>query len=442
MDIGKPQVPLTFEQYNKLFRRNNTDSQQSLFPSLWNELSTVPIKGRKQILSTNAAVTVEISLLFRSGSIPSVTSLLITNKEKEEIKAAFDQLNSHEKANCVLPCDGASTLYKLPEYPDRIIKEKASSRYLDIVKSLRPLINRYENLHLPEMVALDDEHLLEEKLPVPGSIFELVMGYLDNKEGFTKAVRKITETFCRGAVIEDLRNGSLYTHYDISRYDNLPPLIYTRNKSDEKIFKIGLIDLDHLSIIKNPDFTDVVGGIEDLVYLYPIHIEEIVNVIKERFTVSAENEQKLRDIASFQASILDRNFTKYKDYLDNKEELKPITLSLQHLQEIRNMGADNEIVMMRILKTVNKEINAALKYQKETERKYPAIEERTVWLNNILYKFVNKKCGGRTSQLREASDYARKLLVGNINYLHEKGYIYLNHDITVDTDSQFDQFMF
>lgn len=133
--------------------------------------------------------------------------------------------------------------------------------------------NRYQHLVVPRAVS-SKGWCIEDRLPLNTDSLYQKQLYLDHPEKFTEAIVELTDFFFH-ATIGDLivnKNG-----VETIRHDNLP-LYLEQGKG-----KIGLIDLEHMTIRRKVPYKFSLPKLETLMKIFPLHSNEILKTVQKNW---------------------------------------------------------------------------------------------------------------------------------------------------------------
>jgi len=218
---------------------------------------------------------------------------------------------------------GANANVYLPEeVPEVVLKEFKKKKHHHIrfytMQFIRKLLNAQKSLNLiiPEAFPCNGI-LVEERLPVSGSMYKNMELYYSNPELFDDAVGEMTRLFSE-IYIDDFvsyRNSTLCSIGDglnaMPIYDNLPFSI--KEKNGKKVGKINLVDLEHDHI----EFRASKKAVPTLIMLFPKHSNTIIKEAK-RLKMDFDN-GKVEKAKKLGSKILDLGYVKYVEWLESKQ---------------------------------------------------------------------------------------------------------------------------
>lgn len=226
-------------------------------------------------------IRTELEKIKESSLSPSQTQDVVKAYVNDKTK-----LQSLPKAGA-----GKTTVYLSDDFPI-VIKVSGiseSQKRFEQMRQFRDLTKKLgmQNLVIPK-ARVHGPFIIEERLPIRLTKLkyepkEQIAFYLKNKEQpeLTETIKEFTR-FCCESNVRDITQGmKLFGQTGkMGRYDNIP--LYQIIENNKIKYKIGLIDLEHFSLLKGKkSATAIAESLKDVIINFPHHLDAILEIGKE-----------------------------------------------------------------------------------------------------------------------------------------------------------------
>lgn len=292
---------------------------------------------QKQEIKSNAAA-IKIQRAWKNHIARTTAAKSNIQKENNElsddlVQKSLKYINDPSKIKQLPKAASGRTPVYFPENLPIVLKQSASksqNRVLEMEEA-RTVCNKIGCKHLvvPNARIVGD-FIVESRLPIQlHNSQQQILLYMDNRDKFTPAVKEFTALSCQSVML-DLVGGTNDPYESLSetpmgRYDNA--VLYIEGD----IAKIGLVDLDGFSTdISRWCEIDYFYSCRDAVRLFPLHFDEILEVVK---TFSPDIERKRKYLEPEREGALQRfkviqetyNFIKENIALNNPAKMVEIS---------------------------------------------------------------------------------------------------------------------